>query len=234
MDKHPEPAIHKQSRYDIYALVHKGLRSAMGQTLYLAGRIDPDDEADLAALAQELEGLLLFCGSHVQHENDFIHTAMEARAPGSASRTADEHQDHLEEIAELGLLLERLKATPRGQRAVVQQLLYRVLAGFVAENYLHMSIEESHNNGVLWAHYSDAEIAGIEAALVASIPPEKVGLSMRWMLSAMSHGERCGFLGAIRAHAPAPAFEGLVGLARSVVAPRDFLKLESALQATPA
>jgi len=212
------------NRYDIYAFIHKGLRAFMAHTLVRVGRLDANDPDEVAEVGTEVQALLDICRSHLEHENDFVHAAMQARAPGSCARIADEHEHHLEAIAELQWLLGGAPGNPEGTRA-----LYRGLAAFVAENFEHMQREETEHNAVLWVHYSDAEILGIEHRLVASLAPEEAQLSMRWMLPHMNPAERAVMLGGMRQGAPAEVFNGVLSLIRPLLGGRDWLKLSLAL-----
>ena len=85
-------------RFDMYACIHKALRALMADSLLALGRMDPEDALELAQVTQRLMQLLAFCRSHLQHENDFVHRAMEARAPGSSGQIAHEHDEHKEAI----------------------------------------------------------------------------------------------------------------------------------------
>lgn len=212
------------ARYDIYAFIHKGLRAFMAHTLVRVGRLDPLDAAEVAEVGAELRALLATCQGHLQHENDFVHAAMEARSPGSSSRIAHEHLEHEESIAMLGALLDRLATEP-----AAAPRLYRALAAFVAHNLEHMSVEESEHNAVLWATYSDEELMGIEQRIVASLSPEEGALTMRWILPHLSPAERAGMLAGVRAHAPAEAFDGMLCMVRPLLGGREWLKLSQAL-----
>ena len=211
-------------RYDIYAFIHKGLRAFMAHTLVRVGRLDATDTDEVAEVGAEVQALLDTCRSHLEHENDFVHPAMQARAPGSCSRIADEHEQHLEDIARLQSLLAGMPGSPEGARA-----LYRALVAFVAENFEHMQREESEHNAVLWRHYSDAEILDIEHRIVGSLKPEETALSMRWMLPHMTPSERAAMLGGMRQAAPKEAFDGILSLIRPLLGGRDWRKLSLAL-----
>jgi hypothetical protein len=154
---------------------------------------------------------------------------MEARRPGSAASALTEHVHHEADIAVLRELVMTLRLVPALRREPVARQLYQRLAGFVTENLAHMAFEEREHNRVLWETHSDAEIQAIEAAIVASLPPEEAGLSLRWMLTAMSAEERAGFLTNLRAQAPAEAFAGVLAMLRPLLGERDRLKLDNAL-----
>ncbi|MCX7894079.1 MAG: FAD-dependent oxidoreductase, partial [Burkholderiales bacterium] len=119
------------------------------------------------------------CSSHIAAENSHIHAAMEARRPDSAAHTADDHLDHEHAIARLEDAAREVEASHGALRADALLALYRRLALFVAENLVHMQVEETENNAVLWAEYSDAEIDAVHDAILASLAPEKKAAFMR-------------------------------------------------------
>ena len=61
--------------------------------------------------------------------------------------------------------------------------------------------------------------------IVESIPPDEMARSLAFMLPAMNVLDRVEMLEGIRASAPPPAFEAIVGLARSVLTRIDFDQL---------
>ena len=217
------------ARYDIYAPVHKALRALMADTLLALGRMDTSDELELFQTAQRVFELLEFCGSHLKHENQFIHTAMQARAPGSSERIAGEHVEHDQHIQQLSAMAGALFKTPVAQRAGAVHALYQQLSLFVAHNFEHMQHEETVHNAVLWAHYSDAELAGIEGALVASIPPDEMMVCLRWMVPFMNPAERTTMLAGMLAHAPAPAFAAAMDTVRPHLTDAEWAKLTRSL-----
>jgi len=211
-------------RYDIYAFIHKGLRAFMAHTLVRVGRLDVHDATELAEVSEELSALLRVLRNHVRHENEFVHAAMEARAPGSTRFIADDHLQHLAELDRLGHMLQRLPGD-----AALAQGLYRALAQFTAENFEHMQHEETDHNAVLWAHFRDDELLALEHRIVASLTPEESAWSMRWMLPHLTPAERAALLGGMRQSAPADVFDGLLGGLRPLLGGRDWRKLSTAL-----
>lgn len=216
-------------RFDIYAPIHKGLRACFAHTLVSVGRLDCGDDEEVEAVAREVQDLLLFCDKHLQKENTYVHPAMEARRPGSAGDALRDHVHHEAAIAALREMALTLRLLPALRRGPLARDLYRELSAFVAENLEHMAMEEREHNRVLWDTHSDDEIRAIEAAIVASIPPEEAQVSLRWMLTAMSAEERAGFLAGLRANAPAEAFAGVLAMLRPLLGVRDRLKLDTAL-----
>ena len=217
-------------RMDMYAFIHKALRAYMSDTLVGLGRVDTQDDLELAQACARVQQLLEFCRSHLRHENGFVHPAMERHAPGSAAAIAQEHLGHEQAIAMLATATAALLDCPRARRAPVAHALYQQLALFVAHNFEHMHQEETAHNAVLWAHYSDAELATIEGALVASIPPDEMQVVLRWMLPFMAPAERAAMLADMRRQAPAPVFEGVLQIVRPHLSASEWAKLGRALE----
>jgi hypothetical protein len=216
------------SRYDIYRRVHKAVRACLFDATLALGRADPHDDCELRAALASLEELLAFCETHLEHENAFIHRAMEARRPGSARHFVEDHVHHEASIESLRAMARAAAAAQGEARDAALHRLYRALAVFVADNLEHMEREEAENNAVLQSAYTDVEIAGIERELVASLAPGAMMQALRWFFPAMSHAERVGMLAGM-AQAPAAAREGALGVARARLAPGEFAKLAAAL-----
>lgn len=221
-------------RFDMYAFIHKALRVQMSDTLAACGRLDPNDAEEVAERAAQLRALLDACRSHLAHENEFIHAAIEARAPGAAAVTAGDHDHHRAALKALDAALSTLLAADDvPARAAAAHALYRRLALFVADNFQHMEVEERDNNAALWAHYSDEELVAIHDRLVASIPPQELAAILRWLLPSIAAPERAAVLGDMAQKAPPAVFAGLLQLARQHLSPRDWFKLTLALGPMP-
>ncbi|WP_097461523.1 hemerythrin domain-containing protein [Mangrovitalea sediminis] len=216
-------------RYDMYAFIHKALRAFMTDTLLSMGRMDCEDDADTAVTLGQVRGLLEMCRAHLDHENRFVHTAMDARAPGSADRAEKEHREHLRVIDLLETDVFAVEHSHGEKREHAAGQLYRQLAVFVAENLEHMQMEETDNNRVLWALYTDEELRAIEGAIVASQPPEKMIATLRWMLPALNPSERGLLIGGMRQGMPAEAFHGMLEVLRPLLGSGDWCKLERVL-----
>lgn len=219
-------------RFDIYRPIHKALRACMGDTLLRVGNADPADGADVAAVLVQVRELAEFCALHLKKENTIVHPAMEARRVGSTSLIAGDHEHHGWAIDKIETLCRDVEAAPADDAAARDAALhglYRYLAVFVGENLSHMNVEETDHNAVLWATHTDEEIMAIEHAIVAGLGPEEKAKSLRWMLPALNHAERVGFLSGMRAAVPPFVFDGVLAIARQHLAARDFAKLSAAL-----
>lgn len=213
-------------RLDLYAHIHKALRLFMTDTLVRVGRLDTADVGEVTTVLAQTRDLLGMCRSHLSHENEFVHSALEARSPGASQRIAGEHLEHLEAIAALEADVAALTAWP-GEAAA--QRLYRHLARFLADNLDHMHVEETSHNAALWSLYSDAELADVHQRLVASIEPAEMALVLRWMVPALSPAERAAFLGEMQRQMPPEAMRGVLDLVRPVLDDTAWGKLARAL-----
>lgn len=220
-------------REDLYAGIHKALRACMADTLVSLGRADPADPGDIAGAVDRIVSLMALCASHVKHENEHMHPAVEAHAPGLTEKVADDHDDHLQHIAWLREQAMALPAVAESERPAALHVLYLSLAGFVAENFQHMHVEETRLNPALWTHCDDAELRSLHDALVATIDPLEMMQVMRWMLPSLNAPQRLAVLQGMQAHAPVPAFEAVLDTLRPLLSQGDWAKLMAGLGRAP-
>jgi hypothetical protein len=221
------------ARFDMYAFIHKALRAMMADTLVAVGRVDVNDAEETAGRMAQLRSLLAACDSHLKHEEEFVHPAIEARRPGGSMKTADDHLHHRAQLRALHAAIETLEQAALPARATAARDLYLQLAEFVADNYLHMQVEERDNNAALQAAYTDEELIEIHDRLVASIDAQEMASILRWMLPSLSATERAIVVGGMAQTMPKEAFSGVLTLARQNLNGRDRFKLMTALGPMP-
>jgi hemerythrin-like domain-containing protein len=217
-------------RIDLYAAIHKALRLFMNDTLARVGQLDHDDVVEVGATLAQVQSLLEACRSHVAKENKFVHTAIEARRPGSTERVGSEHDEHLDAIAGLESEVVALRALPTAGAAL---RLYRHLARFVGDNFEHMHVEESAHNSALWSAYSDAELLDIHHRILASLEPAEMALVLRWMVPALTPAERATMLGEMQMQMPPEAMRAVLDIVRPHLDDNAWAKLARALNIPP-
>jgi hypothetical protein len=218
------------ARFDIYAGIHKALRTLMGDILGRLGRCDLDHPGDLRDTLERTDLMLDLMASHVDSENTVIHTAIEARLPQGARQTTEDHVEHQHSIAALRQDVQVLRVAQPVQRPLLARHLYRQMALFVAENLEHMHVEETTNNATLWSLFTDAEIGQLEGQIVGRLSPEKMMAYMRWFAVGLSTAELTGLLQAMRLGAPAEAFDATLALIKGELSPERWDRLATALQ----
>lgn len=220
-------------RVDLYAGIHKAMRMLMCDTLVALGRMDTSDAEELAATLARLRQAIELSRHHLHKEDQHVHPAMESRARGSTARMREDHAGHEEAFERLEALALRVERSQGPARDAAALELYRGFALYMADDLVHMHAEETENNAVLWAHFDDAELAGIHQAILASLGPQLLAEYLRWLAPAMAPVERAGLLSGMRAGLPAEAFAGFAALVRSVLGERDWAKLLKALGSQP-
>lgn len=210
------PAVHAP-RMDLYAFIHKALRSLMADTLLRVGRADADDGASTDGALAQVRELLAACEAHIAKEEQHVHPLIERAVGGATSRIAGDHEDHADSISGLRALCDGVQHGTGPARAAALHRLYLELSRFVGENFEHMQVEESRHNAVLWAHYGDEQLKAVHDEILAGIPPAELMFIMGWMLPALSPAERLGVLAGMQAEAPPPAFAAVLDLARQVL-----------------
>ena len=219
------PALKSIARFDIYRQTHKGLRAFLGATLDELGRLDSTDVHEVKRVLDQVDELLDFCIGHLEKENRYIHTALEAHDQFSAKQVTEEHEKHVLAIRWLRADVHNMACAAGPAREQMAIRLYRAFALFVAENLEHMEIEESRHNPILWEHLTDTELAGIHAAIVAATSPAHMVLSARWIVPHLSPTERTELIAGLCDTMPREVFEACLEMVRPHLAPAEWQRL---------
>ncbi len=193
---------------DLYYAVHKGIRLANARMLIALGQADATDDTSVVEALGALAAHLDLSLSHLTHENDKIHTVVDARLPGGADHQGDDHDHHIQAFAELRRMAEEV-AMAGADRPAKFRKLYQRFAIFMADDLIHMHEEETELMPLIAAHFSPEEIEGIEHSIVANVPPAKMAGMGRFMLGAASRSERIATLTRMRQTMPVEVFDGL-------------------------
>lgn len=211
------------ARWDLYGPIHKGLRRAHARLLVCLGKAD--FSRDQAPLLARLKTHLATARSHLLHEEIYIHTALDQRAPGAAAPLDEDHEHHrihFETLTRLIADAEQARSEPAGRR------LYLAFSTFVGDDLKHMAREEAETWPILCAHFSDAELAAIEHAIVASQTPDEGMESLAMMAPAVNPRERAALLVGVKANAPPEAYRALLSAIRPELAQAEIAQLEHA------
>jgi hemerythrin-like domain-containing protein len=220
--------------FDFYGPVHKGLRLAQSQMLTRLGACSGEDPEALADLLGDLVSLLHMAEHHLENEDRWVHTALEARAPGAALRLAQGHAQHRETFEALEALIGQAETAPAAARPSVLRQLYLRFSLHVAEDLTHMAEEEQLLLPILQSLFTDAELQGVEDRILSDLTAHEVIAFGRFMIPAATQGERIAMLSAMRATAPAEAFEAiLTQAARPALSPADYAHLCRGLGVEP-
>lgn len=197
-------------RVDLYGAVHKGLRYALSSLLTRMGAADFNDCARVAALLDDLDGVLYLVESHIAHEDRHVHPAIERKAPGASLHLMDEHRAHERAIEELRGLMTAMGAGRPGAGPAIGRQLYLTYSRFVAESLLHMLDEESVMEPLLEGLYTTEELTALHDAIVASIGPDEMLAFTRVMVPANGTDVRVAMLSGAKTAMPLEAFARLL------------------------
>jgi len=214
------------NRWDLYGPIHKGLRR--GHCALLQRLATADFTRDSSVLIADLRAHLAFGATHLADEEGFIHSALEQREPGAAAALERDHKHHRARFVEIEAAIAMLESAISPDAAdACGRRLHLLFSRFVAEDLVHMADEEEAVWPRLCALFSDAEMAGIEAAIVASLPPETAMHCMQLMIPAINPAERAALLGRMKANAPAEAYAAVFEhAARPTLTPDELAELE--------
>jgi hypothetical protein len=214
---------------DLYGPPHKALRLALCTLLVRMGATSFADEEDASSVLADLEDVLHHCEAHLRIEEKFIHPAL--GRGGIVARMDAQHVRHDQAVERLRTQSRRIAETPPEGRAPLARALFLAFGDFVAETLEHMTEEETTVQALLEELHPPEELARIQQVLIASIPPDHLFATLRFMLPAMNREERAGMLSGAKAKMPPPAFAAVMGLAKDVLRPNELRDLEDRLRA---
>jgi hypothetical protein len=207
---------------DVYRDIHKAIRRELFSVAGATGSVDPGDRDAVATQADRLRGLVRMLVSHAEHEEAFLQGLIEVHAPQLAAVVMRDHRWLEHQMAQLEVLAEQAVDAPRADARRTVHKLYLGLASFTSDYLGHQAFEELEISPALSIAIGPDELAAVDAAIVASIPPDEMEISLRAMLPAMNVEDRVELLGGIRAGAPSEVFGMVLGLADQVLDADDY------------
>lgn len=216
-------------RYNSFNQVHKGLRAFLFDT---AIRLQQSDLADQrsANVIDQIDLLVDSFEAHAYHEDHFFNEPLEDVRPDVAHLFEKEHQeDHRLGIVLKNQLEEWRNATNPDAKRIIGQHLFYTFNEFIAFNLYHMNKEEIVLNRVLWETYTDDQIRTTEQTLVQSVPPQKMMLTMKWMLRGINDTEIIIWMKGVQLNAPAPVYAILISMAEQELEPSRWSRIQKAL-----
>jgi iron-sulfur cluster repair protein YtfE (RIC family) len=214
---------------DLYRDIHKGIRSELFAVTLEAGRLDPTDRQGRVALADHVTSVAELLELHAEHEDAVVLPALEIHLPELGERIVDDHEALERRIAGFrAQAQEAVEVAGSRERPVVHHL-YIELAAFTSAYLAHQDLEERVVMPALERAVGVEAVGAIHGAIISSIPPDEMAASLAVMLPAMNVDDRAELLGGMRDGAPPEVFEGVWGLAGSVLSGSDHAALGSRL-----
>lgn len=217
-------------RYNVFNNIHKGLR---GMLFSIQLKVQRTDFAlpEAAAVMAELEQVLDFFDEHADHEDRYLLANIVKQEPQIAASLEQDHViDHELSHKMRDLIAEWKKGINVYEAA---EDVFYAMNEFIAFNLYHMNKEERELLPLLWKHYSDADIHGMEQQILASIDPQVLMAESRWMMRSINDQEIRTWLGGVKMGAPAPVYNAFVGMAAEELSQARFKGLQLELLPMP-
>jgi hypothetical protein len=215
--------------FDGYRDVHKGIRAELFRITLMAGSLDPGERCARERLAEDVTRLFELLEGHAAHEDEFVQPHIEKHAPFYAEVIATDHPRLEDQMVQMHGRVERMVTAPTAEQRGRVHHVYRELASFTSTYLEHQDFEECQVMPALAAVMDVEALVAINAAIVASIPPEQMATSLGFMLPAMNIDDRAEMLGGMQSEAPPEVFAGVWALAGSVLTPADYRALGARL-----
>lgn len=210
---------------DLYRDIHKAIRAELFAVTGSAGRIDPADDADIAALAGHLDAVVEMLVSHAHHEDVHIQPAVVTHLPDLAEQIEQDHAVLEGRMADLRDWARTAGDGAGSSRRGDVHRLYVELASFTSAYLAHQDIEERVVMPELERAVGVDAVAAIHTAIVTSIPPAEMATSLSVMIPAMNVEDRVELLGGMQSGAPPEVFDGVWSLVGSLLEPYEFAAL---------
>ena len=214
---------------DLYRDIHKAIRVELFTITAAAGRTDPHDVHARTELAASVRDLVGFLDDHAEHEDGAILPVLEVHLPELADQIARDHHLFDGRGAYLTALADAAVEAGHDQQRALLHHLYLDLAGFTSVYLAHQDLEERTLMPALEAAVGPEQTFAIHQQILGSIPPDEMAKSLGLMLPAMTIDDRTDMLGGMQAGAPAEVFQGVWGLAGTVLTPGDHAALATRL-----
>lgn len=213
-------------RYNVFKNIHKGLRTMLFSTQMKWQQTD-FTSPEAASMVAKLETVLYYYDQHANHEDQFILSKIIQQEPQIAAALEEEHVVDHELSQNLRSLLNRWRDSSTNEaRESAAAAVFYALNEFIAFNLYHMNKEETILLPLLWKHFSDAEILGMQDNILASINPEILIEESRWMMRSISDTEIQEWLGGVKMSAPDFVYNSFIQMAAEELPAERFTTLQ--------
>jgi hypothetical protein len=185
-----------------------------------------EDQAT-AALVSRLKQDLSFASStcvlcllheHAGNEDQYVFPDVRQYEPKLVDTLLQEHREVVRRIGGVWKLADEVKTLRnREERMEMGANLNRSTNDLFAFYLTHLNGEESTIVPAMWKHYTDEQIAAMQANIMRNMSPDRTVQWANWMLPSLNINELTGLLIEMKKGMPAPAFEKYAGLAERVL-----------------
>ena len=201
-------------RYNIFSLVHKGLRALLYHTANTLQQTDFSSALEADPVMKQVTDVMDLFDRHAINEDNFILPAIERFEPGVAALFRKERREDQVRGNRIRTLVQMfIHNFSTEERLLLGGAVRFAFVEFLTANLGQMAKEEDVLNNLLWANYCDEELRAITRQIVAQIAPEDLAKFSRWMLNGLNNREIIAWLKAVRNNAAGCVFNDLFSAA---------------------
>lgn len=217
-------------RYNIFNQVHKGLRAFLYDTAMQVQQTDFAPAAEAIQTLERIEKALHYFSRHAQYVERFLFPFIKEYNAALTTVFKQQYQAHAVQIQQLqGLMQAYYQASGREEKITAGKFIQQAFTGFVITHLDHMTREDNLINGILWRHYSDTALLGLEKEIVSQLPPRDLAALSKWIIRGMNNTEIIEWLKAIEKTTITPIFRAFFASAEKELPENRWQKIQEAL-----
>ncbi len=201
-------------RYNIFYLVHKGLRQMLYQVATRLQQVDFINAEEVDLISDMITETLDLFDKHANTEDKIVLPQIERMEPSIVNLFEQEHvEDHALSNRMRALLNMYHHTVSSEEKVELGSAIRLAFIEFMIFNLKHMAKEENELNNLLWKYYSDTQLQELTQRIIAEAGPETSAKNMRWMLRAISNNEIVNWLKDTKNNASEQVFGYLLAIA---------------------
>lgn len=220
-----------EMRYNLYTVVHKGLRFALQRLVYAAGRLDVHNLAERDHFFTEFKQLAVVLHQHALDEDIHFQPLIDQFAPEVGKELEEQHNRSEALLVRMEEAVAKMDEMESLANEDYKTWLTFVddLNRFTGDYFLHLHHEECVSMPCLWNEMDDTELLAVSNKLRSEIPPHIMSIFLQYMIPAMNAEERFMMMNSAKQFAPAEAFDGICQIAKGALSPAEWDDLQAKL-----
>lgn len=216
-------------RYNLFNIIHKGLRAALYQTAAQLQQTDYSNAQESEAAVNAVNEVLLIFEGHAHKEDTYVFPHINMYEPSVAATFEAEHETDHQLGEKLKMCINTVLDAADADKPLAGQNMGKAFVSFLVFNLQHMAKEEEIINKILWQYYTDEEIKSISSAILKNTPPWIQDFYANWILRGINNREAVEWMRAIQRTAPEVVFKTLMAKAEKELSKDRLRKVTGAL-----
>jgi hypothetical protein len=217
-------------RYNIFNQVHKGLRAFLYETAMAVQQTDFAMEEEARQALEKISEALYFFTQHDLQVEYFMFPFMVEYNPNLIAGFKQQFQSNAVQIQRMrGVMNAYHHAVCTAEKTAAGKTILKTFTAFLVSNLDGLAREDNLLNGLLWRYYNDAELLGLEKAIVAKLAPKDLAAISKWIIRGTNNAEIIDWLRAIEKTSISPVFTSFFNNAEKELPEGRWQKIQEAL-----